>query len=111
MATGAVTLKNGHAVVLHQLGQTLVIAIDDGELVLAAWASRIVVPTWPAPTMNIFISLRKLSLAAVGCGIWVQSAFLKGERMRLANFGGTVDYVLEHAPCRVMVVSAPDSPA
>jgi nucleotide-binding universal stress UspA family protein len=27
-------------------------------------------------------------------------------RLRAPVFGGTTDYVLKHAPCRVMVVSA-----
>jgi nucleotide-binding universal stress UspA family protein len=61
--------------------------------------------------MKIFISLRKLSLAAVGCDVCAQSAPRKSERVRQATFGSTVDYVLEHAPCRVMVISVSASSA
>ena len=41
-----------------------------------------------------------------GSEIIVLGATRKNERMRQAIFGSTVDYVLKHAPCRVMVVSA-----
>lgn len=41
-----------------------------------------------------------------GSEIIVLGATRKSERMRIAIFGSTVDYVLKHAPCRVMVVSA-----
>ena len=43
--------------------------------------------------------------------IIVLGATRKSERMRKAIFGSTVDYVLKHAPCRVMVVSASAPPA
>jgi len=46
-----------------------------------------------------------------GSEIIVIGATRKTERMRRAIFGSTVDYVLKHAPCRVMVVSASASPA
>ena len=46
-----------------------------------------------------------------GSEIIVLGATRKSERMRKAIFGSTVDYVLKHAPCRVMVVSASASPA
>jgi len=41
-----------------------------------------------------------------GSQIIVIGATRKNERMRRTIFGSTVDYVLKHAPCRVMVVSA-----
>lgn len=46
-----------------------------------------------------------------GSEIIVLGAARKSERMRQAIFGSTVDYVLKHAPCRVMVVSASTPPA
>jgi nucleotide-binding universal stress UspA family protein len=46
-----------------------------------------------------------------GSEIIVLGATRKSERMRKAIFGSTVDYVLKHAPCRVMVVSASAPPA
>lgn len=46
-----------------------------------------------------------------GSEIIVIGATRKSERMRRAIFGSTVDYVLKHAPCRVMVVSASTPPA
>ena len=46
-----------------------------------------------------------------GSEIIVLGATRKSERMRQAIFGSTVDYVLKHAPCRVMVVSASTPPA
>lgn len=41
-----------------------------------------------------------------GSEIIVLGATRKNERMRQAIFGSTVDYVLKHASCRVMVVSS-----
>jgi len=41
-----------------------------------------------------------------GSEIIVIGTTRKSERMRRAIFGSTVDYVLKHAPCRVMVVSS-----
>jgi APA family basic amino acid/polyamine antiporter len=46
-----------------------------------------------------------------GSEIIVLGATRKSEQMRKAIFGSTVDYVLKHAPCRVMVVSASAPPA
>jgi len=46
-----------------------------------------------------------------GSEIIVIGATRKSERMRQGIFGSTVDYVLKHAPCRVMVVSASAPPA
>jgi APA family basic amino acid/polyamine antiporter len=46
-----------------------------------------------------------------GSEIIVLGATRKSERMRQAIFGSTVDYVLKHASCRVMVVSASAPPA
>ena len=45
-----------------------------------------------------------------GPEIIVIGATRKSERMRQAIFGSTVDYVLKHAPRRVMVVSASAAP-
>ena len=38
--------------------------------------------------------------------IIVVGAARQSEALRRSIFGDTVDYVLKHAPCRVMVVSA-----
>lgn len=46
-----------------------------------------------------------------GSEIIVIGATRKSERTRRAIFGSTVDYVLKHAPCRVMVVSTSASSA
>ncbi|MHB8060219.1 MAG: amino acid permease [Gaiellaceae bacterium] len=45
-----------------------------------------------------------------GSEIIVLGATRRSERMRKAVFGSTVEYVLKHAPCRVMVVSTSAPP-
>jgi nucleotide-binding universal stress UspA family protein len=51
------------------------------------------------PTIVVEASRRGSQIIVIG-------ATRKSERMRREIFGGTVDYVLKHATCRVIVVSA-----
>jgi hypothetical protein len=87
-------------------------AFNEGVSFGAAWAQMLVYVTYGVKVEERLARGRQAGPTIVeeanrrGSEIIVIGAARKSERTRRAIFGSTVDYVLKHEHCRVMVVSA-----